>query len=127
MNTMRAAKFQKQLNGGLCALVLLAMLDQSREDLYGYDIAKRLKSREGKSIFKEGTLYPVLRSLAADRLLTSRIVLSYGSPPRRYYQITTEGHATLRDWKAIWAGTRQFVDGYMATDQPPGVTAQPSV
>ena len=35
-------KFQKDLNAGLVALVLLAVLDQTPEDLYGYEIAKRL-------------------------------------------------------------------------------------
>ena len=127
MTDISTAKFQKQLNGGLCSLVLLGLLEQSGEDLYGYDIAKRLaKSPEGKSIFKEGTLYPVLRSLAAARLLTSRIVLSYAGPPRRYYGITDQGRATLREWKLMWTGTRRFVDGFIASDQPPGFTAPPS-
>ena len=39
-------KFQKDLNGGLVGLVLLAVLNQSAEDLYGYEIAKRLASRQ---------------------------------------------------------------------------------
>jgi len=71
-------KFQKELNGGLVGLVLLAVLNQSSEDLYGYEIAKRLaNANEGVSIFKEGTIYPVLRALSASSLLTSRIVPSY--------------------------------------------------
>jgi hypothetical protein len=64
MDDSNAKKFQKDLNGGLVGLVLLAVLDRSTEDLYGYEIAKRLASaNEGTSIFKEGTLYPVLRAL----------------------------------------------------------------
>jgi hypothetical protein len=59
-------KFQRDLNAGLVALVLLGVLAETDEDLYGYDIAKRLqRAREGDPIFKEGTIYPVLRSLAA--------------------------------------------------------------
>ena len=62
-------KFQKDLNGGLVGLVLLAILNQSTEDLYGYEIAKRLASaNEGVSIFKEGTIYPVLRALLLSSL-----------------------------------------------------------
>lgn len=104
-------KFQKDLNGGLVGLVLLAILDQSAEDLYGYEIAKRLAgANEGVSIFKEGTIYPVLRALSAGNLLTSRIVPSYSGPPRRYYRITAQGRQVLAQWSAIWLGTRNFVD-----------------
>jgi len=109
-------KFQKELNGGLVGLVLLAVLDQTTEDLYGYEIAKRLASaNDGTSIFKEGTIYPVLRALSAASLLTSRIVPSYSGPPRRYYRITDQGRAVLAEWKAIWAATRNFVDHFIGT------------
>ena len=109
-----ARKFQKDLNAGLVALVLLAVLDQTSEDLYGYEIAKRLqKANEGEALFKEGTVYPVLRALSANGLLTSRIVPSYAGPPRRYYRITEEGHAVLKDWSGIWRQTRNFVDRFI--------------
>ena len=107
-------KFQKDLNSGLVALVLLAVLESSPEDLYGYEIAKRLqKANEGDALFKEGTIYPVLRALSAGNLLTSRIVPSYSGPPRRYYRITDQGRAVLAEWTAIWAGTRNFVDRFI--------------
>src|SRR6202163_4556298 len=107
-------KFQKDLNGGLVALVLLAVLEHTTEDLYGYEIAKRLqKANEGEALFKEGTVYPVLRALAAGGLLTSRVVPSYSGPPRRYYRITDDGRAVLRQWSAIWRQTRGFVDRFI--------------
>jgi PadR family transcriptional regulator, regulatory protein PadR len=114
MRDTGAHKFRKDLNGGLVSLVLLAILDQSDADLYGYDIAKRLDlANEGTSVFKDGTIYPVLRALSARGLLTSRIVPSYSGPPRRYYRITVTGRATLREWTAIWESTRSFVDGFV--------------
>jgi PadR family transcriptional regulator PadR len=113
MNDGHARKFRKDLNSGLVALVLLAVLDQTVQDLYGYEIAKRLqKANEGTALFKEGTVYPVLRALSAKGLLTSRIVPSYAAPPRRYYRITDEGRAVLRDWSGIWRQTRDFVDRF---------------
>ena len=115
MDDSNARKFQKDLNGGLVGLVLLAVLDRSAEDLYGYEIAKRLASaNDGTSIFKEGSLYPVLRALSAQELLTSRIVPSYSGPPRRYYRITDQGRAVLAEWKAIWRSTVSFVDRFTA-------------
>jgi PadR family transcriptional regulator, regulatory protein PadR len=114
MDDSNAKKFQKDLNGGLVGLVLLAILNQSAEDLYGYEIAKQLASaNDGVSIFKEGTIYPVLRALSAGGLLTSRIVPSYSGPPRRYYRITEQGRQVLAEWSAIWAGTRNFVDRFI--------------
>jgi PadR family transcriptional regulator, regulatory protein PadR len=114
MDDSNAKKFQKDLNGGLVGLVLLATLSQSTHDLYGYEIAKQLASaNEGVSIFKEGTIYPVLRALSAGNLLTSRIVPSYSGPPRRYYRITDQGRQVLAEWSAIWTGTRNFVDRFI--------------
>ena len=114
MDDIQARKFQKDLNAGLVALVLLGVLDRSDEDLYGYEIAKRLqRANEGEPLFKEGTVYPVLRALAAGGLLTSRVVPSYAGPPRRYYRITDEGRAMLREWSAIWRQTRTFVDRFI--------------
>ncbi len=52
MDDRHARKFQKELNAGLVALVLLAVLEASDEDLYGYDIAKRLqRANEGEALF----------------------------------------------------------------------------
>jgi PadR family transcriptional regulator, regulatory protein PadR len=117
MDDSNERKFQKELNGGLVGLVLLAVLGESDEDLYGYEIAKRLaNANDGTSIFKEGTIYPVLRALSAGTLLTSRIVPSYSGPPRRYYRITEQGRSVLAEWKLIWAATRDFVDRFTETE-----------
>ena len=114
MDDSQGRKFQKDLNAGLVALVLLAVLAGSAEDLYGYEIAKRLqKANEGEALFKEGTIYPVLRALSAAGLLTSRVVPSYSGPPRRYYRITEDGRAMLAQWSAIWRQTRGFVDRFI--------------
>ena len=106
-------KFQRELNAGLVGLVLLAVLEQAEEDLYGYQIAKRLQDRaNGQVPVKQGALYPVLRQLSANGLLASRIVPSYAGPPRRYYRITEAGRGTLAEWRSIWRNTRDFVDGF---------------
>jgi PadR family transcriptional regulator PadR len=120
MDDSSGRKFQKELNGGLVGLVLLAILNGSNEDLYGYEIAKRLAvANDGTSIFKEGTIYPVLRALSAADLLTSRIVPSYSGPPRRYYRITEQGRAVLAEWRTIWQATRSFVDRFIETGNSP--------
>jgi PadR family transcriptional regulator PadR len=113
-------KFQKELNSGLVALVLLSILDRARDDLYGYQIAKQLQGEAGDDeIVKQGALYPVLRTMSSQGLLTSRVVPSIAGPPRRYYRITPLGRATLARWLEIWTRTRGFVD---ATTRTPSTT-----
>jgi len=114
----QARKFQKELNVGLVALVVLAILDRSSDDLYGYEIAKRLqRANAGEALFKEGTVYPVLRALSAGGFLTSRVKPSTTGPPRRYYRITREGRALFAQWSVIWTQTRDFVDRIVQGDE----------
>jgi PadR family transcriptional regulator PadR len=104
-------KFQKELNAGTSSLVLLSVLSRSREPMYGYQIAKMLEeSRPGIPIMKQGTLYPVLRSLEENNLLESMVEPSVSGPPRRYYRITEDGRAALVEWLEIWKQTKKFVD-----------------
>jgi PadR family transcriptional regulator, regulatory protein PadR len=104
-------KFQKELNSGIVSLVLLAILDRSAEPLYGYQIAKSIEGtwQEGAPV-KQGTLYPVLRSMEESGLLGSHVEPSVAGPPRKYYTITDRGRAVLEDWKSAWSRTRDFVD-----------------
>ncbi len=104
-------KFRKELNAGTVSLVLLAILDRSGEPLYGYQIAKSIEGawQEGVPV-KQGTLYPVLRSMEENGLLASRVEPSVSGPPRKYYSITDRGRAVLEDWRAAWSRTRDFVD-----------------
>jgi PadR family transcriptional regulator PadR len=104
-------KFQKELNAGTVALVLLAILDRTTEPLYGYQIAKRIEGAWQQGVpVKQGTLYPVLRSMEDNGLLASRVEPSVAGPPRKYYAITEHGRAVLNDWRSAWARTRDFVD-----------------
>lgn len=107
-------KFQKELNAGTVALVLLAILAQADEPMYGYQIAKQLEQVEdGARLFKQGTLYPVLRNLSAQGLLESEVEPSSAGPPRRYYRITPQGRAVLERWRMAWSATRDLVDALL--------------
>jgi len=104
-------KFQKELNSGTVSLILLAILDRSTEPLYGYQIAKSIEgNRQEGAPVKQGTLYPVLRSMEESGLLGSRVEPSVSGPPRKYYTITDRGRAVLTDWMSAWSQTRDFVD-----------------
>jgi len=104
-------KFRKELMAGLSSLVLLAVLARAGREMYGYEIAKAVKAEgEGGLIFKQGAIYPVLRSLNQLGLLQSRVEASAFGPPRRYYNITDEGRRALFEWQGAWKDMRGFVD-----------------
>ena len=107
-------KFQKELSAGTVSLVLLAVLAQASEPLYGYLIAKRLEQvGEGVLAGKQSALYPVLRNLEGAGLLESFVEPSMSGPPRRYYRATAAGRAALTDWSAAWRATRDSLDAVL--------------
>jgi PadR family transcriptional regulator PadR len=111
---VQTKKFQKELNSGTSSLVLLSVLNRSKEAMYGYQIAKLLEeSGPDFPMMKQGTLYPVLRSLEENGLLESTVEPSVSGPPRRYYKITKDGRVALEEWLEIWKQTKKFVDAIL--------------
>jgi PadR family transcriptional regulator PadR len=106
-------KFEKDLITGLISLILLSITANSKEPLYGYQIAKRMQDSGSGVELKQGTIYPVLRSMEKKGLLKSTIKASESGPPRKYYLITKKGHKKLQVWANTWNETRVFVDGVL--------------
>ncbi|HSZ12293.1 MAG TPA: PadR family transcriptional regulator [Rhizomicrobium sp.] len=117
-DTVYTRKFRKELMAGLSSLVVLAVLARAGREMYGYEITKAVKAEgEGGLIFKQGAIYPVLRSLNTLGLLDSRVEASAFGPPRRYYAITNEGRQALADWQGAWHDMREFVDDALKGEQ----------
>ena len=111
-------KYQKDLNAGIAALVLLGVLSRAEEPMYGYQIARLIEEgREEVPTIKQGTLYPVLRSLESNGLLESEVEPSVSGPPRRYYRITVAGRDTLKRWRQTWNQTKALVDTFAEGDE----------
>ena len=110
-------KFQKELNAGTAAVVLLSILDRADKPMYGYQIAKYIETSVNDMPMTQGALYPVLRSLESSSLLESEVEPSVSGPPRRYYKITKSGRETLKRWTEIWYQTKIFVDTILEGEQ----------
>ncbi len=82
-------------------VIVLAVLNQLREEQYGYSLLKML-SDQGLEI-DQGTLYPLLRRLETQGLLQSTWKLEEARP-RRYYVISDAGRNILPQLKEEWAG-----------------------
>ena len=107
-------KFEKELKSGTAALILLGVISATGRPMYGYQITKEIEATadqpDDKRLFRQGALYPVLRSMEKNGILKSEIEPSVSGPPRRYYSITEKGGKILEDWKATWKRTRDLVD-----------------
>ena len=79
--------------------IVVAILSQLGEPLYGYSLRERL-AEQGLEI-KEGTLYPLLRRLEAQGILESDWEVGEGRP-RRYYRLSGRGREVLAELKAEW-------------------------
>jgi len=107
----RDKKFEKDIITGLISLILLAITANSRRPMYGYQIARQMKAeRESDLELKQGTIYPVLRTMEKKGMLKSEIKASESGPPRKYYHITKTGRKKLKVWTETWNRTKRFTD-----------------
>ena len=92
--------------------VVLAVVSREEEGTYGYKITQEIKQALELS---ESTLYPVLRRLQKDQLLTV-----YDAPVngrnRRYYKITPLGRQQLAGYKAEWKVYAANIDHIFGED-----------
>lgn len=85
----------------LCVLTLL-----HKRDCYGYEISDFLSKHIN---IADGTVYPLLRKLKADGLLTTYLQEESGGPPRKYYKLTELGRETYRNDRAEYLKFAQSV------------------
>lgn len=90
-----------QFKKGVLELCVLSML--INQDRYGYELASTLSETIQ---IADGTIYPILRKLAADGQLTTYLQESPEGPPRKYYAITDNGRQTHRELRNEW---QQFI------------------
>jgi PadR family transcriptional regulator PadR len=103
-------EIDKEMIKGYIESIILCLLKS--EDLYGYEISKRIRSISKENFeIKEGTLYVVLK-----RLEKNNLIYPYwndtesGGGRRRYYKITDEGIEYLNTKKDEWIFFKNIVD-----------------
>ncbi|MFI9560991.1 PadR family transcriptional regulator [Nonomuraea endophytica] len=97
-------KLELELRRGV---VVLAALSQLRTARYGYELRQSL-AESGMPI-EEGTLYPLLRRLESQGVLTSEWRTD-GGPPRRYYVLSADGLELYQRLTASWRGLNHTMD-----------------
>ena len=79
--------------------LVMAVLAQLRTEQYGYTLRKELADR-GMEI-DESTLYPLLRRLESQGLLSSEW-REEEKRNKRFYRLSTEGKSVLKELLAEW-------------------------
>ena len=101
-------EIDKSLVSGSMALLVLKLLEDG--DKYGYQMIEELRRRSDDTFhLKAGTLYPLLHGLEEKGLVTAYEGETVVGKPRRYYHLTKEGGAALRDREASWNAYAQAV------------------
>lgn len=95
---MKIENAQAQMRKGVLEYCILSVI--SRNSCYASDILKELK--EARIIVVEGTLYPILTRQKNAGLLSYRWEESTQGPPRKYYELTNEGKAYLKELDKAW-------------------------
>ena len=91
--------------GTLEYIVLLVI---SKGEIYASDILELLK--KDNLLVVEGTLYPLLSRLKQAELVAYVWRESASGPPRKYYQLTEKGKATLKQLTQTWQGLAKSIN-----------------
>lgn len=87
--------------------LVMAVLGALREERYGYTLRTALEDA-GLPI-EEGALYPLLRRLEAQGLLTSEW-REEGGRKKRFYKLSPDGKQIFKQLLAEWKGINQSLD-----------------
>jgi len=95
---MNEINIKSQMRKGYLEYCILLII--KKKPAYASTIIAELK--EAKLIVVEGTLYPLLTRLKNGGLLDYKWEESTQGPPRKYYQMTTDGERFLLELEEAW-------------------------
>lgn len=108
--------FDKNYQGAAGPLLVLALL--AEEDLYGYEIIRRLEQRSQQAFrYQEGTLYPVLHRLEKEGAVKSYEKAAPTGRVRKYYALTPKGRRQLAAETAQFSAFREAVGKVLEGDR----------
>jgi len=103
---MKLENTKAQMRKGVLEFCILSIISDG--EIYPGDIIKKLKASE--MIVKEGTIYPLLSRLKNAELLAYSWKESTQGPPRKYYQITSQGKEFLHGLISTWEELQHAVN-----------------
>jgi PadR family transcriptional regulator PadR len=93
--------------------LVLSVLSQLHNPEYGYSLVQKLENKN--ATIEAGTLYPLLRRLEKQELLTSEWDTSQ-SRPRKFYVLSVEGKEVYHRLKNEWKYLSTQLEGLLMED-----------
>ena len=86
-----------QYKKGVIELCVLSML--YRRDCYGYEVSEHISRHID---IAGGTVYPILRKLKSNGMVSTYLSEQSGGPPRKYYILTKLGREKYQSARTEW-------------------------
>ena len=103
---MNVDNVKSQMRKGILEYCILLILNRQRA--YANDIIQLLQAAH--LIVVEGTLYPLLTRLKNMDLLTYQWIESNQGPPRKYYELTSNGEQFLGELEQAWTEVLETIN-----------------
>lgn len=100
-----------QYKKGVLELCVLALLE--KRDCYGYEISEYLSNHID---IADGTVYPILRKLKNDGVVSTYLQEESGGPPRKYYSLTKLGREAYKNDRAEYLNFARVVKTLLEDD-----------
>jgi PadR family transcriptional regulator, regulatory protein PadR len=93
--------FARELKKGSAEMLILSLL--KHRPRHGYEIGKLIEERsDGMLKFNIASFYPLLYRLEKRGFIEGRWVEKSGQRRRRYYKLTAQGRAVLKEQRSVW-------------------------
>lgn len=100
-----------QYKKGVLELCVLSLL--KKQDCYGYEISEYLSNHID---IADGTVYPILRKLRSEGILTTYMQEESGGPPRKYYSLTSLGREIYEKERAEYLNFAKKIEILLEDD-----------
>lgn len=97
-----------QFKKGVIELLVLILLNN--KDEYGYSLIKKITE---KVLISEGTVYPILRRLVKEEVLSTYYKESLEGPARKYYHLTENGKKEFQSLMNEWNEFTLIIDNFI--------------
>lgn len=107
---MGKLSLRSQLLKGILEGCILAIIKE--KPTYGYELSVKLQEF-GLGEISEGSIYPILLRLQREELIVGTLQKSEAGPNRKYYHLTDDGHAYLKEFTEHWEAMKTPVDNIL--------------
>ena len=106
-------------------LLIMAVLQDAPR--HGYAIAREVERLSADALqMREGTLYPTLRVLEQDGLLSSAWEIQPVGPARKIYTLTDAGQTELKKRTTDWENYARIMGAVLGMGKKGGLNEQPA-